>query len=227
VEHVRTEFLRRVAHDIASPTGVTMTVLDELAAAQNPRPELVAMAKRSLRRLMRLSEHLALVAELESGVLAPELARIDLSTLVTQALSDAVAIDGRRDIGATAEVPPQPVPVGADAKLLLLVLREVIGNALKLARSRVEIALVSDGALATVSVQDDGPGFAAESATTLGHRFVSRASARGLGLSLSMGIEILHSHGGTLSVDASTLPPGRGTAPGARVVMTLPILADQ
>ena len=31
--HVRTQFLRRVAHDIASPTGVTMTVLDELVNA--------------------------------------------------------------------------------------------------------------------------------------------------------------------------------------------------
>lgn len=62
-EHLRTQFLRRVAHDIASPTGVTLTVLDELANGDKPRPELVAMARRSLRRLMRLSEQLALVAE--------------------------------------------------------------------------------------------------------------------------------------------------------------------
>src|SRR4051812_14900595 len=76
--HLRTQFLRRVAHDIASPTGVTLTVLEELAASDRPRPELLAMARRSLRRLMRLSEHLALVAELETGTLEPELAAIDV-----------------------------------------------------------------------------------------------------------------------------------------------------
>src|SRR5262245_18846566 len=43
--HVRTQFLRRVAHDIASPAGVTMTVLEELAN-ESRRPELVAMARR-------------------------------------------------------------------------------------------------------------------------------------------------------------------------------------
>src|SRR5688500_1715762 len=32
--HVRTHLLRRVAHDIASPTGVTLTVLEELAASE-------------------------------------------------------------------------------------------------------------------------------------------------------------------------------------------------
>src|SRR6476620_10742657 len=84
-EHVRTQFLRRVAHDIASPTGVTLTVLEELANSDKPRPELVAMARRSLKRLMRLSEHLALVAELEAGAMQPEPALVDLRTLVKQA----------------------------------------------------------------------------------------------------------------------------------------------
>lgn len=40
-EHLRTQFLRRVAHDIASPTGVTMTVLDELANADKDRKSVV------------------------------------------------------------------------------------------------------------------------------------------------------------------------------------------
>ena len=88
-EQVRTQFLRRVAHDIASPTGVTLTVLEELANGERPRPELVAMAKRSLRRLMRLSEHLALVAELETGTLEPDLASTDICALVKQAFDDA------------------------------------------------------------------------------------------------------------------------------------------
>jgi signal transduction histidine kinase len=221
-EHLRTQFLRRVAHDIASPTGVTLTVLDELAAADRPRPELVAMAKRSLRRLMRLSEHLALVAELETGDLEPELAPSDLRALTKQALDDALAIDGRKDVVAACELPPAALLTAADPRLLLVVFREVIGNALKLASSRVEVSLKAGDGLITLRVQDDGPGFAEDSASSLGQRFVKRSSARGLGLSLSMAMQILRAHGGTLLVEASTLPPGRKGKVGAAVVLTLP-----
>ena len=221
-EHLRTQFLRRVAHDITSPTGVTMTVLDELAASDNPRPELVAMARRSLRRLMRIAEHLALVAELETGELEPELAAADVRALAKQAVDDALAIDGRKDIVTACDLPESPVLVSVDPRLLLVVFREIVGNALKLASSRVEVSVKAEGDQIVFRVDDDGPGFAVDSRETLGVRFVKRASARGLGLSLSMAIEIVRSHGGTLNVGTSKLPPGRRGAGGAAVIVTLP-----
>jgi signal transduction histidine kinase len=221
-EHLRTQFLRRVAHDIASPTGVTLTVLDELANADKPRPELVAMARRSLRRLMRLSEHLALVAELEGGAFEPEIADVDIRALAKQAVDDALSIDGRKDVVARCTVPPSPVFVDGDGRLLLLVLREIIGNALKLASSRVEVSLTAHDGVVSIRVDDDGPGFSDDSAKTLGRRFITRSSARGLGLSLSMGVEILRSHRGTLALEQSRLPPGRRGVAGAAVIVTLP-----
>jgi signal transduction histidine kinase len=225
-EHLRTQFLRRVAHDIASPTGVTLTVLDELAAADTPRPELVAMARRSLRRLMRLSEHLALVAELETGTLEPELATIDLRALTKQAVDEALTIDGRKDVFAASDLPGAPVLIAGDARLLLVVMREVIGNALKLASSRVEVSLKTEGGTLALRVDDDGPGFAEDSMNTLGQRFVKRSSARGLGLSLSMAIEILRAHGGSLAITQSRLPPGRRGTGGAAVTLTLPATSN-
>ena len=222
VEQLRTQFLRRVAHDIASPSGVCLTVLDELAQTDRPRPELVAMARRSLRRLMRLSEHLSLVAELEMGEFEPELATIDLHALVKQAYEEAVSIDGRKDVLPAITLPEESPTAPGDGRLLLTIVREVIGNALKLASSRVEVSLAATDAHVTIRVQDDGPGFAPDAASTLGQRFVKRTSARGLGLSLSMGIEILSAHGATLTVEASTLPPGRRGNAGAAVVLTLP-----
>ena len=221
-EHVRTQLLRRIAHDIASPTGVTLTVLDELAASEKPRPELVAMARRSLRRLMRLSEHLALVAELEAGALGPEASVIDLRSLTKQALDDALAIDGRKDVVAACDLPSTPLHVSADTRLMTVVVREIIGNALRLASSRVEVSVKTADGRVSIRVDDDGPGFAEDALRTLGRRFTRRAS-RGLGLSLSMAMEIVRSHGGTIVVDSSTLPPGRKGSAGAAVILTLPL----
>lgn len=218
--HVRTQLLRRVAHDIASPTGVTLTVLDELAGTDRPRPELVAMAKRSLRRLMRLSEHLALVAELETEPIVPELAPVDVRALATQALDDAIAIDGRKDVIATADLPQTPLVIEGDARLLVIVFREILGNALKLASSRVELMVgTGDDGVTLVRVDDDGPGFGEEAARTLGRRFLPRSASRGLGLSLSMAKDILGAHGAELETMASALPSGRRGTVGAAVVV--------
>lgn len=219
---IRTTFLRRVAHDIASPAGVTLTVLDELAHADKARPELIAMAKRSLRRLMRLSEHLALVAELESGDLIPEIGAVDVRALTKHALDDALAVDGRKDVVAACELPSTPLLAAGDSRLLSVVLREVIGNALKLAGSRVSVSVKVHDDTITIRVDDDGPGFNAEALEILGRRFVRREASRGLGLSLSMAIDILRAHSATLSVEASSLPPNRRGTIGAAVIITLP-----
>jgi len=221
--HLRTQFLRRVAHDIASPTGVTMTVLEELAN-ESKRPELVAMARRGLRRLLRLSEQLALAAELEAGALSPDTTLEDIRSLTKDALAQAIAIDGRRDISTSSDVPEEKLVADVDRRLVSSVLREVIGNALRLASSRVSLEVKRVDAKVVIRVNDDGPGFAPEALSTLGQRFTPRSTMRGLGLSLSMAKDVLDAHGGELHVEASTLPPGRRGVRGSAVVITLPLL---
>ncbi len=174
---------------------------------------------------MRLSEHLALVAELEGGQLQPDLAAADLRAITQQALEEAVLIDGRKAIASSYEPPAASLLVSGDARLLLLVIREVISNALKLATTRVEVHATLEGDRVEIRVEDDGPGFAADASSTLGRRFVARTSARGLGLSLSMAMEILKAHGGGLTVSPSRLPPGRRGNVGAAVMITLPVSA--
>jgi signal transduction histidine kinase len=218
---IRTQFLRRVAHDIASPTGVAMTVVEELAK-ETERPQLLAMARRSLRRLLRLADQLALVAELEGRSLEPEKTFEDLRSLVTEALDAAVFVDGRRDVVTACDLPDARLLASVDRRLLASILREVIGNALRLATARVQVELQHAGAMAIVRVHDDGPGFAPDVVALLGQRFTARSSLCGLGLSLSMAKEILLGHGGELTVGTSALPPGRRGVRGASVVLSLP-----
>lgn len=251
--HVRTQFLRRIAHDIASPTGVAMTVLEEIAA-ESDRPDLVTMARRGLRRLLRLSEQLALASALEAGDVVPDPVTEDIGALTKEALENAVAIDGRRDIVTSCRVPEARVLVDVDRRLVLSLLRETIGNALKLATSRVSVDVelvggarapyesaeqpitpvtdeaalpgtrLSNDAKVEIRIQDDGSGFSEENLAALGERFTSRSCTRGLGLSLSMAKEILAAHGGELRVETSTLPLSRRKTRGAAVVISLPAL---
>jgi len=227
-EYVRTELLRRVAHDIAAPVGIAATILDELVGMDRPPPELIAMAQRALRRLARISEHLALVAELESGGLELERAPRDLRELVERAADDARAVDGRKDVSLTVAPLPAPLLVSCEERLLLPAVREVIGNALRFASSRVGISLERAEGGVELRVDDDGPGFSEEERSTIGRRFASRSDERGgarrggLGLSLSMAAQILRAHGGAIRVEPGKLPrAGRGGG-GAAVIVTLP-----
>ncbi len=219
---LKTQFLRRVAHDIASPTGLTMTVLEELSG-ESSRPELVAMARRGLRRLLRLSEQLALASDVETDGLAIETSPEDCRALVKDALDHAVTIDGRRDIVVACEVPDERLMVDVDRRLVLSSIREVIGNAIRLASSRVAIDMGCADGRAFVRVQDDGPGFSSDAIANLGQRFGDGSTTRGLGLSLSLAQDVLAAHGGDLKVGASTLPPGRRGVRGAAVTITLPL----
>jgi signal transduction histidine kinase len=220
--YLKTQFLRRVAHDIASPTGVTVTVLEELAN-EGVRPELVAMARRGLRRLLRLSEQLALAAELETEALSPDTSVVDLGDLVKDAFAQATGVDGRRDVGTSCSVPDERIDVAVDRKLVVTSIREIIGNALRLASSRVVIEVERTPQGGVVRVIDDGPGFPDEVKETLGQRFVPRAAVRGLGLSLSMAKDVVGAHGGTLRIETGTLPPSKRGTHGAAVEITLPL----
>jgi len=223
LQHLGTQFLQRLAHDIASPTGVAITVLEELATSHEPRPELVAMARRSLKRLIRLAEHLAVVSELEDQTIELGTMSLDLCALCTQAFDSALAVDGRKDVVTSSELPTLPAHVKADPRLLHLVIREIVGNALRLASSRVGLVVEIADASVLIRVQDDGPGFSEEARATLGQRFVRRSAQQGLGLSMSMALEIVRIHGGTLNLEDSLLPPGRGETRGSAVIVTLPL----
>jgi signal transduction histidine kinase len=144
---------------------------------------------------------------------------VDLRAITGQALIDALAIDGRRDVTAIFRDETRALVVGADSRILLLLVREVIGNALKVAGSRVEVSIHSADGMIELRVEDDGPGFSASSTSMLGQRFVTHASARGLGLSLSMAMQILRLHGGSVRIEASSLPHGRQGRPGATVIL--------
>lgn len=219
------EFLRRLGHDVASPAGVTLTVLEQISSSPNPRPELLAMARRSAKRLIRLSEQLSLAAELEMKCLGVELSEVDLGSLVKQALDDATFTDGRKNVVSSLTLPNSPLVLSADARLLRTALREVIGNGLKLASARVDVSVSTTDDAVIVRVEDDGPGFSEEARSNLERRLFERTSSRGLGLSLAIVTFVLDAHGGSLSLSESSLPKGRSGAHGAAVAAILPLRA--
>jgi signal transduction histidine kinase len=115
------------------------------------------------------------------------------------------------------------LPLDIDRRLVESVVREIVGNALRLASSRVLVEVRRDGDHALIRVHDDGPGFSEESLSTLGKRFTPSGASRGQGLSLSIAKDVLAAHRGDFRIETSALPPGRRGVPGAAVAIRLPL----
>ncbi len=221
------QFLLSVSHDLRTPLtsirGYAEAISD--GAADPQRSALVIRSE--ARRLERLVADLLDLAKLRSNSfsLLPE--PVDLIALA------GVACDGFRPEAAERQIQiHQPPPldnrrlvVSADHDRLAQVAANLIENALKYARSEVNVSVVVGGAYASLIVDDDGTGIAdADLAHVFDRLYVARSqpirheNASGLGLAIVK--ELVEAMGGSCS--ASHAPIG-----GARLLVSLPLLSHE
>ena len=139
-------------------------------------------------------------------------------------LDDLVLDEGRRlraTTGLTVDAGRVSAgPVDGDADALRRVIRNLVDNAARHARSRVALSLAERHGTVELAVEDDGPGVPPDERERVFERFVRLDDARagdggGSGLGLAIVAELVAAHGGTVAlVD--------GVLGGARVEVALP-----
>jgi len=117
-----------------------------------------------LDRLERYTQRIAEYVEAMGGVqrleqLPVRPAPIDSAVLAAELAETARLLAPRLTASLSA---PAPGPVALDHGILLTVAENLIGNAARFGRERLEIALSREGDTLTLTVADDGPGFPPE-----------------------------------------------------------------
>jgi signal transduction histidine kinase len=174
-------------------------------------------------RLSRLAEDLLVLARLDeyqprTGAGRP----VDLAALVTEEAERSTG--GRVPVTATAS---GPCVVTGDVEGLRRLLRNLIENALRYAKSGVEVTARREAGEAVLTVSDDGPGIPSADRERAFDRFVRLDDARsrdetetgGAGLGLAIVRAIARTHGGSAHLESAT--------PGLRAVVRLPAVPDQ
>ena len=224
---------RRIAHEIKNP--LTPIQLSAERLRRKYRKEITADLEtfdrctdtiiRQVGDIGRMVDEFSAFARMPQ----PEFAAEDAAELVRQAVfAQRVAYP---DVAVELAEPP-PVPVWADGRMVGQALANVLKNAGEAVAARmtaepghpgridVRIELRPD--LASIVVEDNGPGLPARDRDRLTEPYVTTRE-KGTGLGLAIVKRILEEHGGDLALgDASVLP-------GARAVLTLPrraILAE-
>jgi two-component system OmpR family sensor kinase len=192
---------------------------------------LLARIEAEAKRMGLLVEDLLLLARLDQERPLAQ-APVDVLTLARDAVADARALAGDRQIDLrVGETNPPPIATGDEARLRQ-VLSNLMTNAVKYTPDTTPIEVhVSTGpsahsgaAVVRLAVVDHGPGLSETAAARVFERFYRADAARnrndgGTGLGLAIVAAIVKGHNGTVDVDTA---PGLG----ATFRIELPLAAN-
>ncbi|MEO6776607.1 MAG: ATP-binding protein [Kofleriaceae bacterium] len=214
----RDEILAIVSHDLRGPLHAISLASEALREdANEDGKRYLAAIDRAGARAEHLISDLLDASAIENGKLSLTEARINLTAVVTQAVTEHELQVQASGGSIQAVVPDEPVYVTADRDRLLQALANLIGNALKHARGTpIQISIERRGGHAIVAVQDRGPGIKPEEMQHIFDRYwTGRARRGGAGLGLAIAKGIALAHGGTIQAFSR---PGEG----ARFELALP-----
>ncbi|HUB18212.1 MAG TPA: ATP-binding protein [Acidobacteriaceae bacterium] len=208
-----------VAHDLKSPITSVRGSL-EIALSLDDREqshELVASAIENLDRLSAVITTSLDLAEADGGALRLRRETVDLSDLVHRVagLYAPAFADRHQQLTVLAA---QPVCIAADVSLCTRMLSNLMENELRYAgaSAHISVEVVSKDSLASILVEDDGPGFAPDLLPRVLQRFVKGRDSEGHGLGLAFVSAVAGAHAGRAT--ACNRPSG-----GAQIVVEFPL----
>jgi two-component system, NtrC family, sensor histidine kinase KinB len=215
-EELRDDLVATVAHELRTPlTSLRMAV--HLLAEQAVGPltgkqeDLVFAAREECDRLQAIVDELLDLSRIHADRIELRLDQYDPEVLVAEAIDAQRTTAAARKVELRSELLPDTPKVLVDRERILLVLANLIGNAIRYgpAGGTVAVRAIAAGDTLRVEVRDEGPGVPPAYCETIFEKYVRVPGARsgGAGLGLFIAREIVRAHCGEIGVDSV---PGQG-----------------
>jgi PAS domain S-box-containing protein len=203
-------FVALVSHEVRTPlTSILgyLELLTELELSEEARA-YTEIIDRNSDRLLRLTNDLLFIAQIEDGQLTVERDRIDLGPIIAEALAAAAPRAKTGDV-SIAVYEDSSLPITGDGGRLAQLLDNLISNAVKFtpAGGSVEVAAGSSADAVWIEVRDTGIGINLDDQEQLFNKFfrtqaATKASIQGTGLGLAISKAIAQAHGGSIRVQS-------------------------
>ncbi|MDR8079959.1 PAS domain S-box protein [Burkholderia cenocepacia] len=227
---LKDEFIAVLSHELRHPLnliGVKSEMLPRLPETRDIPAvrEAADSIRQAVRAQAQIIDDLLDLSRIQTGKLALELNRVDLTAML-RSIADTCERDVHaRGLVLKTELPTEPAIALADPVRCEQIFWNLMSNALKYTQSHGEIVvrLAHEGRMLRVDVVDDGQGIDGD---TLPHVFdMFRQAPRdrtrgGLGIGLALVRQLVEMHGGRIA--AASDGPGAGTT----MTVWLPAASD-
>jgi two-component system CheB/CheR fusion protein len=215
----KNEFLALLAHELRNPLAPIRSAVELMQLTADPEAHNVAIriVGRQVDQMVRLVDDLLDVSRISRGKIELRKQRIDLASIVEQAVEDTRALFSTMRHALTITLPPDPVYLNADRTRLIQVLGNLLNNACKFTDPGGQISLAVEvvDEEAVITVRDNGIGIHVALLPSLFAMFMQADTSMerplsGLGIGLALVRYMVEMHGGTVEVQSNGL--GRGSA---------------
>ncbi len=186
------------------------------------------MMERQIGQMVRLVDDLLDVSRISRGKIELRKGRVELASVVNQAVEAARPLLESRDHELTVTLPPQPMYLNTDPTRLAQVVGNLLNNACKFTErsGRIWLAVEREGEQVVIRVRDTGIGIAAGELTRIFEMFTQvdtslERTQSGLGIGLTLVKNLVELHDGTVEAHSA------GVGQGSEFVVRLPILVEK
>jgi signal transduction histidine kinase len=226
-ESMRDGLTAMLVHDLRTPLTTLLGPLQMLHAGvlgplDDSQREVVAMSHESGVRLLKLINELLDIAKMEAGEMKIERESLEAAPLIEQALREVKRTDGEELAKIEREIEPTP-PIWAENDLVLRVLINLIGNALKFTPKSgvITVGVAPSENAALFWVSDTGEGIPTQDLEKVFDKF-GQVETRQAGRKMSSGLGLtfcrlaVEAHGGKIWVESEV-------GQGSKFLFTIPI----
>jgi signal transduction histidine kinase len=212
---LKSDLLSMVSHEFnnsLTSMGMALLLLRENDEVPEQRRKIQLTLERIHQLLKTTVRNFLNQARVQAGKFQLDVKQIELRRLVGEVLELMRPLAEQKSIDLRLDFPEQTFPVTADPDAIILVLSNLIGNAIKYtpARGRVSVGLKPVGGEppkeVEISIEDTGIGIGEEDQEAIFRGFYrtgeSRKTTKGFGLGLLVSRQIMESHGSRLEVES-------------------------
>ena len=222
IDRAKTLFFSNISHEFRTPLTLMLGPIEDAlndasaTALNGAQRERIEVAHRNSLRLLRLVNSLLDFSRIEAGRMRASFTPTDLAAFTAELASNFRSAMDRAGLKLEILCSPLPHPVYVDREMWEKIVLNLVSNAFKFTfegEISIEVRSVENGAAAELAVRDTGSGIPSHELPRLFERFhrIEGAKGRtfeGSGIGLALVHELVHQHGGTISVKSEL---GRGS----------------
>lgn len=215
-------FFINLVHEIRTPLSLIRLPLEKLREEEKGEKEekYLSVIDRNVNYLLGITNQLLDFQKMESGALQLSLRKCNINILVSDIYDQFSGTAELKGITLCLSLLSNEVDIMIDSEKISKILVNLIGNAMKYAKSRIEIRLILSDDYVKILVNDDGPGIPESQKDKIFQAFYQLpddpVNSTGTGIGLAFAKSLAEAHYGSLTLE--NIPTG-----GASFILSLPL----